>query len=106
MIVGWAELLFFGFAGVMWAIQLVWPSKLVLDPNGLAFHYLFMSFHRRWVEVGQIDVVRIRSTKFVKLIAMPGGKDLTLGGAWPVSAGELVLLIEGYLARFGGASAS
>jgi hypothetical protein len=106
MIAGWAALGFFSLAGVMWTLQLVWPSRLILDGDGLAFHYLFATFRRRWVDVRQIDVVQIKSTRIVKLVAKPGGKDLDLGGAWPMSADELVSLIEGYLVRLGRADAA
>jgi hypothetical protein len=106
VIAGWATLVFFALTGVMWTIQLVWPSRLVLDRNGLAYHYLFATFRRRWVDVDRIDVEQVRSTRIVKLTAKPGGRDLALGGAWPMSADDLVLLIEGYLARFGQTNAA
>jgi len=101
VIVGWAALAFSSLAGVMWAFQLIWPSRLLLDGDGLAFHYLFATFRRRWINVARIEVVQIRSTRFVKLIAKDGGKDLLLGGAWPVSASELFSLMESYLTRYG-----
>jgi hypothetical protein len=101
VIAGWAGVGFFSLAGVLGTLQLIWPSRLVLDDNGLAFHYLFAIFRRRWVDIRQIDIVQIKSTKILKLVAKPGGRDLDLGGAWPVSADELVSLIEGYLHRFG-----
>lgn len=101
MIAGWAALGLFPLVGGMWTLQLVWPSRLVLDGDGIAFHYLFATFYRRWADIRQIDVLQIRSARIVKLVAKPGGSDLELGGAWPVSTEELVSLIEDYLARFG-----
>ena len=106
VIAEWAGMVFFGAAGVLGAVQVIWPSRLVLDGDGLAFHYLFATFRRRWINVGRIDVVQIKSTRIVKLIAKAGGKDLALGGAWPVSVDELVSLLENYLGRFGGTNAA
>ena len=101
LVVGWAALVLFGFAGVLAALQLVWPSRLVLDGEGVAFHYLFATYRRRWIDIDRIDVVQIRATRIVTLIAKPGGKDLALGGAWSVSVDELVALIQTYLGRTG-----
>jgi hypothetical protein len=101
IIAGWAALGFFSLTGVMGTFQLVWPSRLVLDSNGLTFHWLLATFRRQWSDVRKIEVLKIKSTKVVNVVAKSGGKDLALGGAWPVSADELASLIEGYLARFG-----
>lgn len=106
VIAGCAALGLSGLFGVLWTLQLVWPSRLVLDRDGLVFHYLFATFRRRWIDVGQIDVVAIESTRFVKLVAKSGGRNLDLGGAWPLSPDELFALMEEYLVRFGQADAA
>jgi len=72
---------------------------LVLDGDGLAFRYLSATFSRRWVDVRRIDAVQFETTKIVKLVAKRGGRDLSLGGAWPISADELVSIIEEFRAR-------
>lgn len=103
---GWAVLVFFGFAGMVSLAQLVWPSRLVFDANGIVFQYLLMTYRRRWADMARIDVVQIRSTRIVKLIAKPGGKDLALGGVWSVSTDELTSLVQSYLERFGRTNAT
>jgi hypothetical protein len=101
MVAGWAILGSCSLVGVLCTLQLAWPSRIVLDGDGLAFHYLFGTFRRRWGDIRQIDILEIRSMRLVKLVANPGNSDLELGGAWPVSADELSSIIKDYLVRFG-----
>lgn len=105
-LVGWAALVLFSLFGALGALQLVWPSRLVLTSEGLAFHYLSTTFRRQWVDIRHAEVVQIKSLRFVKLVTKPGIGDLDLGGAWPMPADELLSVIEGYLARFGRANAA
>ncbi|WP_156402427.1 STM3941 family protein [Caulobacter sp. Root1472] len=104
MIAGWAACGCFSLTGLLGTFQLVWPPRLVLDSDGLTFHWLLATFHRKWTDIREIVVFKIKSTKMINIVANPGGKDLALGGGWTVSADELASLIEGYLARFGRAN--
>jgi hypothetical protein len=107
LLASWGALVFFGLMAVLWGLQLFWPARLVLDRGGVTFHNLIRTSHRRWVDIGRIEVRQIRSARIVKLKARPGyGSDLALGGAWPLSADELVSLLGGYVVRYGRAVAA
>ena len=94
------------YAALLFAAQLVWPSQLRLDGQGLAFRYLFWTRRRRWRDIALIDVEQIMSARTVKLVGRPGVvRDLALNGAWSLSSDQLASVLEGYLARSGGSPA-
>lgn len=98
-IAGWMALGLFPLIGGLGALQLIWPARLVLDVDGIAFHYFFATFRRRWVDVRKVELVQIRSARIVTLVGKPGIGNLELGGFWPMSAEQLVSTIEHYLTR-------
>jgi len=96
--VGWATIAFFGFGVIVFAIQVIHPSVLVMDAEGFEARFSFQrKDHRRsWQECSAFSTMTTGATKLVVYTAKTGGDGAVQVGYGGLSADELAALMNRY----------
>lgn len=111
---GWVSMVFFGFCGLIGLSRVVFPSRLVLTPEGFELHQFPRVKRVRWDSVDQFFVWSMAANRMASWTYRPGapeagamaainrgfGADGSVGTGWPRSPEAIVDLMNGWKSRF------
>ena len=96
--VAWAGIVFFGLGDIVFVIQVIRPSLLVLDADGFQSRVLFRrsGYKRKWVDCSVFTPTSMGATKLVTYSTATGGNEAVQTGYGGLSADQLADLMNRY----------